>query len=326
MDLLGYYKSNTCVCVWDLNSEEHPMIASWTDIDVDKICLSSTAMRIGIMSFQQNTISVFEIPSKVLIFEARLQGNVCAGFPTDFISNSACDKAAVVTSLGIFVQDLASSASLYEFSKGACSLLFSHDDRFVYVRYNGTKVVQCDSVTGVVLRVYQETLDPNRCCYRLIQNCSGSRVVWLVLTDRPAWAGPLDGTIITLDTSSGDICSRIPLNVDGMYCFRDEEIVCVGRSSGPSVSGPVSILNMASKEVTPTNLSKSGILGAGICNDIPTLFDMDASTKYFSATDLSNGELLFSIPIPVFQRRDSRVYFGNGAVVSTAMAGYVVLM
>jgi hypothetical protein len=324
MDLLGYYKSNICVYVWDLNSEEHPMIASWTDIDVDKICLSATVMRIGILSFKQSTISVFEVPSQTLICEAHFPDKLGGGLGNDFVCSSAFDKAALVTSLGIFVQDLASSSILYRFSMGATSLLFSHDGRFVYVMYTG-RVAQCDSITGVEMRAYKEAVVPPRCCNNLIQNCSGSRIMWTTSANLAVtMSNASDCNVVVLDNSSGDIVNTIPSDVGRMYSFRDDEVIVIGRSGGIFASGHASILNISTSEQSRIEVIGGMIIGATVCNDIPTLFEMAMDSLY--ATDLSNGQRLFSISIPLFLPREHRICLGFGAEISKVSAGSVVLM
>jgi hypothetical protein len=322
MDLLGYYKSNICVYVWDLNSEEHPMIASWTDIDVDKICLSATAMRIGILSLKQSIISVFEVPSQTLICEAHFSDKL--GVLKEFVCNIAYDKAAVVTTSGIFVQDLASSAILYRFSMGARSLLFSLDDRFVYVMYM-TQVAQCDSITGVELQIYQEAMDPPCCVNNLMQNCSGSRIMWLSHPNRYGGSPEeLNPKIVVLDTSTGDIFRTISRDIGRMNCFQDDEVIVTGRSGGIFGIGQTSVLNIATNEQTRIDVIGGMIIGATVYNGIPTLFEMSMDSLY--ATNLSNGRRLFSISIPLFLTREHRISIGYGAVVSQVSAGCVVLM
>jgi hypothetical protein len=310
MDLLAYFENWEgqgrglgMVCVWDLSSETRPLIAHWDVVKVDDIWVSSLSMLVGIMSTEPNTdstICIFEIPSKTLV--AEIHFGFYVGFLHHFTCNFACDKVAVARGEDTVGYDVSSGNCLYEFAD-ANEMVFSYDNRFVYVKYE-FKVAQCDVTSGQELASFEEFVNPTCfCCFQ--QNPSGTRLTWLqVVSKNDSAADSSLYDMVVLDTTSGQILQTWRTEFGWVAGFRDDEVAIA------VIEDCVQYYNIETAEMTPTGVKKSLVHSADVIDGITTAFD--ATPGRIQATDLATGTELYSLDFP----NQGRTYRFNAIRVS----------
>jgi hypothetical protein len=304
MDLFAYFeaKSETTVgagqgniAVWDLSSDSHPVIAMWTDVFISRLCISGTALRLGVVSLQTSTLSVFEVLNQALLCCIHI--DTWIGRLIDVVCNVASDKIAVVANPKSVVYSVDSVRSMYELER-AMGAVFSNDSRFIYVQYTH-KVVQCETETGIELRSFGDETKPT-VHYSFLQSSNGSDVVWLQAAMIPHFE------LVQLDTISGNTLSPFscgPVRLLGMG--DDGKTVFFGNEC-------IETYDVISRNRTPTNVKVAYTMSVAVFGDIVTVFQV--SSRDINAIDLATGENLYKIRLPeelLNRQEDLDWYFGG---------------
>jgi outer membrane protein assembly factor BamB len=316
MDLLAYFENWEnedrgfgMVYVWDVGSETRPLIACWDRIKVDAVCVSSVSMRVGIMSVEpiaNSKISIFEIPGKTILCEFYF--GPYDDFDHHFTCNLVCDKVAAARRNTAVAFDVCSIQPLYEFA-GANEMAFSHDNRFVYVKYD-FRVAQCDVLSGQELRTFNDTMKQT-CLSCFQQNLTGTRLTWLKVAANRAVHGSLQYDMVILDTISGQIINTWCNGFGWTAGFCDDEMVVAVDEDC------VQLYSIETAELTPTLVNKRSVAVAGVTSGIITAFNFTYGCIH--ATDLTTGVELYSFRLPnpdrpcIFQ--DLRLSVNNTVVL-----------
>jgi hypothetical protein len=301
MDLLAYYVRERwdgtalgSVCVFDLSSDENFLLAAWENVAVDSVCLSSTAMRIAVVTARAGLVTTFDIPAKTKISEFSFDPALL-GYATQVTCDSILGKIGIVGAHRVTVYETDSGCELYEFEKVLNSppmgLMFSYDGRYVYAQYT-QQIVRCDAATGSQLQIMDVSSNMNY-YQSLRQSQSGSHIIW-----RRQMLGDFSGhQIAILDTELGTIINFLPDSSMGIHDFLDDEVIVL--------SGPVKaqLCNIVTNERTQTAVRKDHIRDIGVINGVPAAFYMVAD--FICASELPSGELLLSIRLPEQCRPDN---------------------
>jgi hypothetical protein len=306
MDLFAFFEAKRendngegvgTIAVWDISSASHPLIARWTDVFVDKLCISGTALRLGVVSLRTNMLSIFEILNQALICCMHI--DIRIGRLIDVVCNVACDKIAVIANPKSVVYSVDSVQTMYEF-ESAVGMVFSNDNRFLYVQYP-EEVVQCDIETGIDLRSFGDKAKYTM-VFSLLQSCNGNYIIWMQT------AGYTHFELVALDTISGNTLSPFscgPVRPLGMG--DDGKTVFFGGEC-------IETYEVIKRNRTPTDVKVANTFSVAVFEDIATAFQI--SSRDINAIDLASGENLYKISLPeeILNRQEDLDWYFGGAL------------